>query len=421
MRISKYLHKIGIILLESDNNMKKNTIIKILVLPLIVGIFILMIINYNNYKVSHAKKIVELKKKEIEVYDKVKLKDIIKNINGKIEKNIIIDTSKLGKKEIHFTYINDDNIKIPYQISIKVVDKTPPIIQSLSTYTIVTNTKTKKEFEKSLFCGDNYDDKPSCRIEGEYSLSEIGDYNLTFIGEDSSKNVAKQSFTLKVVEKEEKNEKNEKHITTPISNIIKKYKTKNNKIGIDISHWQGKIDYKKVKKSGVEFAYIRVGRGDGIGKEAILDDKFEEYIEGFEKEKIPIGIYFYSDANNDSTAKKEAKWIIDKIKNHKIDLEIVFDWENWSNYQEYQMSFHKLSTTANTFIREIEKSGYQGMVYSSKYYLENIWKILNQRIWLAHYTEQTDYKGNYKVWQICNNGEVPGIENLTDIDILYNN
>jgi len=401
--------------------MKKDFIIKIIVITLLVGVVTLSIINYNNYKVSHATKIVELEKKEIEVYDKVKLKDIIKNINGKIDKNITIDTSKLGKKIINFTYINDDNIKIPYQISIKVVDTTPPIIQSLSTYTVVTNTKTKKEFEKSLFCGDNYDDKPSCRIEGEYSLSEIGDYSLTFIGEDSSKNITKQSFTLKVLEKEEKKEIKEKQSTTPISSIIKKYKTTNNKIGIDISHWQGKIDYKKVKKSGVEFAYIRVGRGDGIGKEVILDDKFEEYIEGFEKEKIPIGIYFYSDANNDKSAIKEAKWIIDKIKNHKIDLEIVFDWENWSNYQEYQMSFQKLNRTANTFIREIEKSGYQGMIYSSKYYLENIWPQLKHKVWLAHYTEQTDYKGKYKVWQICNNGEVPGIENLTDIDIMYNN
>ena len=401
--------------------MKKNIIIKIFILSLLVGILMLIMINYNKYKVSNAKKIVELKKKEIEVYDKVKLKDIIKNINGKIENNVTIDTSKLGKQKIHFTYINDENIKIPYQISVNVVDKTPPIIQSLSTYIIVKNTKTKKEFERSLFCGDNYDDKPSCRIEGDYSLSEIGNYNLTFVGEDESKNIAKQSFTLKVVEKEEKKETKGKQSTTSLSSIIKKYKTTNNKIGIDISHWQGKIDYKKVKKSGVEFVYIRVGRGDGIGKEAVLDDKFEEYIKGFEKEKIPIGIYFYSDANSDKNAKKEANWIIDKIKKHKIDLEIVYDWENWSNYQEYQMSFHKLRTTANTFINQIEKDGYKGMVYSSKYYLENIWGGLNHKIWLAHYIEQTDYKGKYKVWQICNNGEVPGIENLTDIDIMYNN
>ena len=401
--------------------MKRNIMIKILILIILVGLLILTIINYNKYKVSNAKKIVELKKKEIEVYDKVKLKDIIKNINGKIENNVTIDTSKLGKQKIHFTYINDENIKIPYQISVNVVDKTPPIIQSLSTYIIVKNTKTKKEFERSLFCGDNYDDKPSCRIEGDYSLSEIGNYNLTFVGEDESKNIAKQSFTLKVVEKEEKKETKGKQSTTSLSSIIKKYKTTNNKIGIDISHWQGKIDYKKVKKSGVEFVYIRVGRGDGIGKEAVLDDKFEEYIKGFEKEKIPIGIYFYSDANSDKNAIKEAKWIIDKIKKHKIDLEIVYDWENWSNYQEYQMSFHKLSTTANTFINQIEKDGYKGMVYSSKYYLENIWGGLNHKIWLAHYTEQTDYKGKYKVWQICNNGEVPGIENLTDIDIINNN
>ena len=92
MRISKYLNKIGIILLESDNNMKRNIIIKILILSLFIGIVIILIINYNNYKVSNAKKIVELEKNEIEVYDKVKLKDIIKNINGKLENNVNIDT-----------------------------------------------------------------------------------------------------------------------------------------------------------------------------------------------------------------------------------------------------------------------------------------------------------------------------------------
>ena len=62
--------------------------------------------------------------------------------------------------------------------------------------------------------------------------------------------------------------------------------------------------FKEVKKSGVEFVYIRVGRGDGIGKDYVLDDKFVEYIKGFNKVKIPVGVYFYSDANNEEASKK---------------------------------------------------------------------------------------------------------------------
>ena len=60
------------------------------------------------------------------------------------------------------------------------------------------------------------------------------------------------------------------------------------------------------------------------------------------------------------------------------------------------------------------------MNYSSKYYLENIWFKSNSPIWLAHYTEQTNYEGEYKVWQLCNDGKVEGIDdNLVDIDIMY--
>ena len=71
---------------------------------------------------------------------------------------------------------------------------------------------------------------------------------------------------------------------------------------------------------------------------------------------------------------------------------------------------------AETFLKTIEKAGYEGMLYSSKYYLENIWFPTKYDIWLAHYTQQTDYK-NYRFWQICNDGTVDGIKGAVDIDI----
>ena len=88
---------------------------------------------------------------------------------------------------------------------------------------------------------------------------------------------------------------------------LEQYKNKNTEIGIDVSHWQGNINFKEVKKAGVEFVYIRVGRGDGIGKDYVLDDKFIKNIKGFNKVGIPVGIYFYSYANSKKDAIKEAK------------------------------------------------------------------------------------------------------------------
>ena len=395
---------------------------KVIILIVTIVLIIVSINLYNNYKISHAKKIVELTTTEVETFSSVKLKDLISTINGKIVDNKKIDTTKIGKQEITFHYITDKNIKVPYTIEINIVDKTPPLIYQSSKYSVTVNT-TKKELEESLFCGDNYDPNPKCTIEGDYDLNTTGEYNVTFKGVDSSNNISAHSFILKVKEKSNnKNTSSNSSYTeyTSFNDIVKEYKNNNTKIGIDISHWQGKIDYKKVKASGVEFVYIRVGRGNGIGEDYVLDDKFEEYIKGFNKVKIPVGVYFYSNANSKEDAIKEAKWVLSKIKKYQVDLEIVFDWENWDYFQEYDLSFFSLTEMAKAFINTVEKAGYKGMLYSSKYYLENIWFPLKSNIWLAHYINQTNYEGQYQVWQICDDGKVDGIaDNLVDINIMY--
>ena len=395
---------------------------------LIIGIAILLVISffigykfYKYYQVKNEKKVVELKTDEIEVFTDVNLKDLIKNINGKLIENKKIDTTKIGKKDIDFEYITNNNITVPYSITITIVDKTPPIIYQPSKYTVTLGSK-KTDLEKSFFCGDNYDNNPKCELKGNYNLNEIGEYKVTFQGTDSSNNKTEHTFLLKVEEPSKKNSNDytNKSKITKFEDIIKKYKTDHTKIGIDISHWQGDINFEKVKKSGVEFVYIRVGRGNGIEQDFVLDDKFDQNIKGFNKVGIPVGVYFYSNANSNKMAKKEAKWLLSKIKKYKVDLEVVYDWENWDEYQEFNLSFYNLTETYKAFQKTVEQEGYKSMLYSSKNYLENIWYPVNSNIWLAHYTEQTNYEGNYNVWQMCNNGRVEGIEdNEVDIDILY--
>ena len=68
----------------------------------------------------------------------------------------------------------------------------------------------------------------------------------------------------------------------------------------------------------------------------------------------------------------------------------------------------------------MEKAGYKGMLYSSKYYLENVWFDHKYPVWLAHYTNKTNYQGEYQVWQMCNNCIIPGINGDVDINIMYN-
>lgn len=376
---------------------------------------------YRNYQFKHAVKIVKLIKEEIEVYDDIKLNDLIESINGKLLENPKVDTSKLGKKTITFKYINDDNIKVDYTISVDIVDKTPPIISQVKTYNVDVNSKL--DIAKELFCGDNYDDKPKCMIEGDYDLNKVGKYPVSFVGEDSSNNKSSHDFIINVKEKSPSSSSSSPSgvvKTTDFKEVVQKYKNSNNKIGLDVSHWQGDIDFDKVKAAGVEFVYIRVGRGNGIGKDYVLDTKFKQNIEGFNRVGIPVGVYFFSYANSKKDAEREAKWVLKQIKKYKVDLEIAFDWENWDSFQEFNLSFKKLTDVAETFSKTVSKQGYQGMLYSSKNYLENIWYPVDFPVWMAHYTTKTNYEGKYKVWQICNNGKVEGIDdNLVDINIMY--
>lgn len=376
---------------------------------------------YKNYQVKHAVKIVKLSTDKVNLFDEIHLNDLISDINGTIIEDKLIDTTKIGEKEIEFEYITDKKIKVPYTIKIKIVDITPPLIKTFSRYT--TEVGNEKFYEK-FFCGDDYDDTPKCTVEGDYDINNPGEYNVTFKAEDSSGNISKNDFLLVVKEKtppsnKQQEKEQDDDTTTDYNEIIKKYKKENTKIGIDISQFQGDIDFNKIKEAGVEFAYIRVGRGGGVGKEPVLDTKFEQNIKGLNKAGIPVGIYFFSYAINKKEVKKDAKWVVEQLKNHKVDLEVAYDFEDWGDYREYNLSFYHLTENANTFNNYMKKNGYNGMLYSSKYYLENIWFKQDYPVWLAHYTEQTNYEGKYKVWQICEDGKVEGINSKVDIDIMY--
>lgn len=397
-----------------------NKIIKYILLTLLILLIILSgYLLYQGYRIKHAKiKVKLIDNLDIEVYSDINIKDLIKNINGKIIENKKINTNKLGKKVITFKYINEDNIKVSYTFNINIVDKTNPLIYGPSNITIYKNSNI--DINKKFFCGDIYDDKPACKIEGDYNINETGTYNLTYIAQDKSKNESKLNFTLNVIENNNTNIQKKETTKTYYQDIINNYKKKNTKIGIDISKWQEDIDFKKVKEAKVEFVFLRIGVQVNKNGEFYLDSKFKQNIKGFNKEKIPVGVYFYTKASSNKEAIKQAKWIIKQIKNYNIELPIVFDWENWDEYREYNLSFYKLSQMYNSFKKEINKKGYEAMLYSSKNYLEKIWYKPSGNIWLAHYTENTNYKGKYKVWQICDDGIIEGIKTPVDIDIMYN-
>ncbi len=413
--------------------MKKKYLIGLIIFCLVLCTILVVKIIIPSYKLSREEKeeaekiknaIIKVTLKEdltTSFLSEVKVSDFIEEINGEITNDFTIDTSKIGSKEISFNYINEEDIKVPYSFKINVIDDIPPVIWLNSTYTIYDTYDG--DILEDITCADNIDDNPKCEIIGNYDPHKIGNYELTFKATDASNNITTQDFTLRVIKKPQNNSSSNNDspaVHTLFEDVIKDYKNDNNKIGIDVSSWQGDIDFAKVKEAGVEFVIIRVGSARGIDGEYFVDKQFKNNIEGFNKVGIPVGLYYYSYANSKEKAIEDAKWVLEQIKGYQVDLPIAYDWESWSFYNEFHQSFYSLTMGAKAFLDTIEDAGYKGMLYSSKNYLEKVWYDTGYPVWLAHYTKQTSYQGDYTYWQLCSNGQVSGINGNVDINIMYN-
>lgn len=355
----------------------------------------------------------------IEFADKKKVSDFITSINGTIVNDYEIDTTTLGTQNVAFDFKNDDNIKVSYSYNVEVVDKTAPVIWLSGSYTLTKGQDI--DIAKKVLCGDNADNSPNCYIEGEYDYNKVGTYPLIFKAEDASGNKTEQKFNLNVVEPKKNNNTNNnaEPSYTNFSDIVKNYKTEKTRIGIDVSSWQGEIDFDAIKNAGVEFIIIRVGGTRGREGEYFVDNTFIRNITEANKRNIDVGIYFYSYANSNEKAREEAEWVIEQLKDYQINLPIAYDWENWSTFNEYNLSFFGLTNMAETFLDTLKDAGYEGLLYSSKNFLERLWFPTKYDTWLAHYTDTTNYKGEYKYWQLCSDGKIDGIKGSVDIDIMY--
>ena len=397
--------------------MKKIIILLIVVIVGIGGYF-----GYNKYQEWREEerirnaivKIDYINPLEVEFNKDVKLSDLIVSINGKLLDDYKIDTSVVGEKELSFKYINEEEITVPRTFKVNIVDETPPVVWLTDTYTVtVGNTK---KMEDTIMCVDNYDDNPKCKVVGEYNFNKVGNYKLVYEAEDFSGNTTKKNFTLKVIKSSKSNSSN--YYTIPFKSLYNEYKNDHTMIGIDVSKWQGDIDFNKVKQEGVEFVFIKLGGQNGIGGDYYTDPKFERNIKGFKEAGIPVGLYFYSYDNGIESAKKSAKWVIEQIKDYEIDLPIAFDFESWGIYNKFHMSMNTLTKTFESFASTLKKNGYESMLYGSKNYLENIWLKTDYPIWVAHYINKTDYNGIYKCWQRTSFAKISGITaNTVDFDI----
>ena len=203
--------------------------------------------------------------------------------------------------------------------------------------------------------------------------------------------------------------------------------------GIDVSKWQGKIDWQKVKNSGVDFAVIRIGYRGENGE--IYKDSYADYnIQQADKAGILVGTYFFSTAVNKNEALEEAKWLVSAIEGYPISYPVVYNSEGFLNENSRMNSLSKTQRTDNAlaFLDYVKSQGYEGMFYAAKTELENSLHWETGRIesefmiWVARYpsvpypkTEAPDYIGKYDMWQYTDKGVVNGINGNTDMVVSY--
>ena len=197
--------------------------------------------------------------------------------------------------------------------------------------------------------------------------------------------------------------------------------------GIDVSKWQGDIDWEAVKADGIKYAIIRVAARTSIDGELLEDSYYKENIEGALAAGIPVGVYVFSQAITKSEAIEEAKYVLERIKSYDIELPVVMDCEFASgpSGRLYEANLTKTQATniCLAFCKYIEDAGYDAMIYGNRYYLRD--QLYADRIsetykiWLAQYNSKTTYDGHYDFWQCSSSGTVDGIKGKVDMDFWY--
>ena len=200
-------------------------------------------------------------------------------------------------------------------------------------------------------------------------------------------------------------------------------------LGIDVSFYNGSINWNDLKNYGIDFALIRLG-GRGWGTGALYkDDFFFEYLNGVKRAGLKVGVYFYSAATNTTEAINEARLVIKALCGIGLDLPVFFDTEFSGDYpsgRSDKLSIAQRMEITNAFCREIEESGYEAGIYSGESFLTiNLSNrdLQKYSIWLASYTENCSlpmYKGKYDIWQFTDRAKVPGVSGNVDLNVMFN-
>lgn len=354
--------------------------------------------------------------KSVEVYSAATASEIWDGEASELlEPDKTVDTSDIGAHEVTLACKRGDkteNVKVMYQ----VVDTEKPMILNGGWSTChVVNTP----FDLSDYVGfaDNYDRHPTLTYTGTVDTNALGDYPITATVTDSSGNSESWDLTITVAESKPSPQDNNPRVS--FRDFTEKYAGEGRRFGIDVSTWQGNVDFNAVKADGCSFVVIRLGY---YYSKPVLDDYFRQNLENAKAAGLDVGVYLYTADNTEEGVREHARWIAEELGDTKLELPVAFDWEEFTNFQQYGMSIHDLNQLYLAFADELSKHGLKCMLYSSKNFLNNFWYESTKAahpVWLAHFVDETDYAGKYAIWQASCYGKINGITGDVDMNILY--
>lgn len=198
------------------------------------------------------------------------------------------------------------------------------------------------------------------------------------------------------------------------------------RMGIDVSEFQGEeIDWKQVKKSGVEFAIIRLGyRAYGESGDLVLDAMYEQNIRQASKAGIDVGVYFFSQAISAAEAVEEAEFVLDHVKKYDITGPVVYDTEEikWDAARTDENTKQEFTNYCKVFCDTVSHAGYDPMIYSNMEWMAftlDMEELSEYDFWYADYCEIPQCPYDYKIWQYSESGAVPGISANVDLNLWF--
>jgi GH25 family lysozyme M1 (1,4-beta-N-acetylmuramidase) len=191
--------------------------------------------------------------------------------------------------------------------------------------------------------------------------------------------------------------------------------------GVDVSAYQGDIDWAQVKASGIDFAIIRLGyRGYESGK--LVEDTYaRKNLEGSAEAGLKVGAYFFSQALNIKEVDEELEFMLDILGEQYLAMPLVLDWEiPTANARSARMNKETLTQLQLHFCKKVSDMGYKPMIYFNWHQSENLYDLHAMEeypFWLALYQDRMTYPWDVEMWQYTSSGKVPGIPGPVDINV----